>query len=70
MTHCEQLLSALRRRWHTWGDMQALRISAHPWKRLGESAHRYLRDGESLERRTRKDGLLELRVVKATRWTA
>lgn len=64
MTHTEQLLAALRKRWLTWGDMEALRISACPWRRLSESAHRYLRDGERIERRTRKDGLLELRVVR------
>ena len=64
MTHTEQLLAALRRRWYTTGDLQALRISTCPWKRLSESAHRYLRAGERIERRTRRDGLLELRVVK------
>ena len=65
MTHTEQLLAALRRKWHTWGDLEALRISACPWRRLSESAHRYLKAGERIERRTRADGLLELRVTRA-----
>lgn len=64
MTHTQQLLAALRRRWMTWGDMEALRVTTCPWKRLGESAHRYLKAGERIERRTRADGLLELRVVR------
>jgi hypothetical protein len=64
VTHTEQLLQAMRRKWHTWGDLQALRVSTCPWRRLGENAHRYLKSGERIERRTRADGLLELRVVR------
>lgn len=64
-TQAERLLGALRRRWMTWGDLQALRVSTCPWVRLGESAQRYLRQGERISKRTRADGLVEMRVVKA-----
>jgi len=67
MTHAEQLLIPLRRRWMTWGDLQALRISNSPWARLlCEGGTKHLRPGEKLARRTRKDGLIEMRVVKAS----
>lgn len=64
MSHAAQLVRALRRRWMTWGDLQALRISTSPWKRLAEGGHLYLKDGERIERKTRPDGLVALKVVK------
>lgn len=65
MTHAERLLVALRQRWMTWGDLQALRISNSPWARLlSEGGIRHLKKGERLERRTRADGLVEMRVKR------
>jgi len=73
-THAAQLVAAIRRsrRGMTYGDLQALRISTAPHKRLAESAHLYLRNHEELQRMPRKsDGLVMFRIVRcATRWTA
>lgn len=68
MSHCKkqqflQLLPHLRRRAMTYGDMQALRISTCPWKRLDDQAH-LLPEGEKLVKGTNKDGLVTWRVVK------
>lgn len=68
MTHAQQLVQAIRsagRRGMTDGDLEVLRISACPWKRLGESAHRHLRQGEQLVRKLGRDGLKRWAVVKA-----
>lgn len=68
MTHAQQLVQAIRsagRRGMTDGDLEVLRISACPWKRLGESGRRYLRQGESLVRKLGRDGLKRWAVVKA-----
>lgn len=64
-THAEQLVRAIRRRQHTYGDLLALRVSTAPWKRLAEAAHLYLKPHESLKRERRKsDGLVVFRIVK------
>ena len=65
MTHAEQLIRALRKGWHTTGDMEALRVSQCPWKRLGESGKRFLRPGERIACKTGADGLKRWKVVKA-----
>jgi len=60
MTHAQQLVLAIRsagRRGMTDGDLEVLRISACPWKRLAEAGHRYLHKGERLERKTGPNGL-------------
>jgi hypothetical protein len=66
MTQAAELTDALRRRWYTWGDLTALRISNSPWARLISEAglQRNLRDGEYLTRRLRPDGLMEMRVQR------
>lgn len=64
MTHAEQLIRVLRTGWKTWGDLEATRVSAHPWKRLGESGHKYLKPGEQIVRKVGRDGLLRLKVVR------
>lgn len=67
MTHAQQLVMAIRqagKRGLTDGDLEVLRISACPWKRLGESGHRYLRKGEQLIRRAGRDGLLRSVIVR------
>lgn len=64
-THAEQLVRAIRRRQHTYGDMLALRVSTAPWKRLAEAAHLYLKPREILKRERRKsDGLVVFRIVR------
>jgi hypothetical protein len=73
VTHAEQLIQVLRqsRRAMTYGDLQALRISTCPWKRLSEAGHNYLRTGEQLDKYERKsDGLMVFKLVKPTKWTA
>ena len=65
MTHAEQLIRALRKGWHTTGDMEALRVSQCPWKRLAEAGHRFLRQGERIACKTGADGLKRWKVVKA-----
>ena len=66
MTQAAQLVAALRKGWHTTGDLQALRISPCPWKRLAESGARYLKPGEVIERKTGPDKLIRLRVRKVS----
>lgn len=73
VTHAEQLIQALRRsrKAMTYGDLEALRISSCPWKRLSEAGHNYLRTGEQLDKYARpKDGLMVFKLVKPTTWTA
>lgn len=68
MTHAQQLVQAIRAagpRGMTDGDLEVLRISACPWKRLGESGHRHLRKGEMLVRRPGKNGVLRHLIVRA-----
>ncbi len=67
MTHAAQLIQAIRaagRRGMTDGDLEVLRISACPWKRLSESGHRYLRKGERLIRKVGGNGLKRWAVVR------
>lgn len=61
-TQAERLFVHLRRRAHTYGEMEALGISTCPWRRILSSAH-LLRPGESLVKGS-KDGLVTYRVVK------
>ena len=74
LTQAARLIAAIRRsrtRGLTYGELQALRISTSPHKRLAESAHLYLKAHEVLDRAPRKsDGLVAFRIVRATRWTA
>ena len=64
MTQAAELTSALRKRWFTWGDLTALRISNSPWARLLSEGGlaKNLRPGEQLAKRIRKDGLVEMKV--------
>lgn len=67
MTHAAQLIQAIRaagRRGMTDGDLEVLRISACPWKRLSESGHRYLLKGERLIREVGSNGLKRWAVVR------
>lgn len=64
MTQAEQLIRELRKGWRTWGDLEALRISNCPWRRLSadEKPERFLRKGERIVKQERS-GILHLRVV-------
>jgi hypothetical protein len=64
MTHAEQLIRAIRRKAMTYGDLEALRISTCPWKRLEEAGHRFLRDGEQITRKVGRDGLVRIGIDK------
>ncbi len=67
MTQSAKLIHAIRRsgaRGMTYGDLQAMRVSSCPQKRLSESGDRYLHEGEQLTRFTGKDGLIRFRIVK------
>lgn len=64
MTQAQQLIKALRKQWMSYADLEALRVSTCPWKRISESGGKYLRPGERIDRKQGKDGLLRLRVVK------
>lgn len=64
MTQSEQIVIALRKRWHTYGDMLSLHAGTCPWQRIAESGARYLRDGEVIERKKFGDGLVRLKVVR------
>lgn len=62
-TQAERLFVHLRRRAMTYGDMEALRISTCPWRRLSDGLH-HLKDGEQLVKGVNKEGLTTYRVVK------
>lgn len=62
-TQAERLFVHLRRKAMTYGDMEALRISSCPWKRL-EDGQRHLKEGEQLVKGANKDGLVTFKVVK------
>lgn len=67
MTQAAQLIAAIRqskKRGMTYGELEALRVSTCPWRRLIESGHRYLRGGERLERRKGIDGLVRFVVTR------
>lgn len=66
MTQASRLIIALRgcKRGMTYGELQSLRISTSPHKRLAEAGYKYLRPGERLERRTGNDGLVRFVVVR------
>ena len=65
MTHAAQLIEVMRgQRWWTTGDLEALRISQCPWRRLSESGHRWLKPGEYIARKVGPDGLLRMRVER------
>lgn len=65
MTQAEQLIRAIRRKAMTYGDLEALRVSTCPWRRLSESGHLYLRPGEQIVRKVGRDGLVRIGVVRA-----
>lgn len=64
MTQAEQLVRAIRRRAMTYGDLEALRVSTCPWKRLEEAGHRFLKPGEQIVRKVGRDGLVRIGVAK------
>lgn len=70
MTQSAKLINAIRRsgaRGMTYMDLESLRVSTCPWRRLspGEKPERHLGQHERLMRFTGKDGLVRFRIVKA-----
>lgn len=69
MTHAQQLVLAIRRagrRGMTYLELEMLRVSTSPWKRVSEAGHRYLRKGERLARKVGKDKLTRFVIVRGT----
>ena len=64
MTQAEILVRAIRRKAMTYGDLEAMRVSTCPWKRLSESGHLHLKPGERIVRKTGKDGLVRIGIAK------
>lgn len=62
-TQAERLFVHLRRKAHTYLEMEALGISSCPWRRILSSLH-LLREGEELVKGER-NGLVTYRIVKA-----
>lgn len=68
MTQASRLILAIRqsgKRGLTYGELESLRISTCPWKRIQESGYRYLKWNEVLGRKTGNDGLVRFYVFKA-----
>ena len=67
MTQAERLISHIRKartKGMTYLELELLRVSSSPWRRLSESGHLYLRAGESLARKTGRDGLKRFVIVR------
>lgn len=67
MTQAKKLIQAIRKRkakGMTYGELEALRVSTCPWRRLQESGDRHLREGEVLQRLPGEDGLIRFVIVK------
>ncbi len=69
MTHAAQLIQAIRAarsKGLTYLELELLRISSSPWKRLDpkEKPERHLRAGEVLKRKTGRDGLVRFVVAR------
>lgn len=67
MTQCAKLIHAIRRsgaKGMTYGDLEAMRVSTCPWKRLSEAGHLHLKEGERLSRFIGKDKLIRFRIAK------
>lgn len=67
MTQAETLIRAIRAargKGLTYLELEMVRASSSPWKRLSESGHRYLRTGEHLIRKVGRDGLKRFAIVK------
>jgi len=65
MTQAAQLIQAIRRsrsKGMTYGELEALRISTCPWKRVQESGDKHLREKEVLARKTGRDGLVRFYI--------
>lgn len=67
MTQAAKLIAAIRRRkaGMTYLELEALKVSTCPWRRIGESGHLYLRAGERLIRKVGRDGLKRFAIVRA-----
>lgn len=54
------IIDYLKKRWMTYLEMEALKVSTCPWKRVPEN----IPLGWRLEKRTNRDGLIEWRIVR------
>ena len=63
MSQAEILVCAIRRKAMTYGDLEALRVSTCPWKRLSESGYMHLKPGEVIVRKVGKDGLVRIGIT-------
>lgn len=59
-TQGQKLVSILKRRWMTYGDMEDLKVSTCPWKRVKDA----IPEGHALSKRTNANGLIEWRIVR------
>ncbi len=72
MTHAAQLIQAIRaagRRGMTYLELELLRVSTSPWRRLSpdERPERYLRRGEQLSQKLGKDGLKRFVILRGVK---
>lgn len=68
MTQAAQLIAALRAtrgRGMTYLELEMLKVSSCPWRRISEAGHRWLRAGEKIVRKTGRDGLVRIAVSRA-----
>jgi len=67
MTQAKKLIQAIRKRGGkglTYGELEALKVSTCPWRRITESGASHLMEGEVLQRLTGDDGLVRFVIVK------
>jgi len=66
VTQAEQLIRAIRskRSGMTYLELEMLKVSSCPWRRISEAGHRFLRAGERITRRTGRDGLKRIAIVR------
>ena len=66
MTQAQIIVNAIRRarRGLTYLELEALKVSTCPWKRISESGHRWLKAGEQIVRKTGADGLVRVQIVR------
>lgn len=65
MTQAARLVAAIRRKAMTYLELEDLKVSSCPWKRLSESGHRHLKPGERIERKLGRDGLIRIGIKRA-----
>lgn len=64
MTQAQRIVEAIRSKPLTYGELEALKVSTCPWRRLTESGYKHLKQGERIERKVGEDGLVRIGVVR------